>query len=508
MTGKVFLVGAGPGDPDLITIKGKECIKKSDVIIYDYLASSELLKFANKTAEKIYVGKKSGHHTVGQKAINKLIVKKAQSGLIVTRLKGGDPFIFGRGGEEAEVLINAGIPYEIVPGVTSAIAAPAYAGIPLTHRKCTSTLAFVTGHEDPEKKESRINWEALANGIGTIVFLMGVKNLNKIAEKLMEHGMKSDTPVALVRWGSTPAQFTVTGTLDNIVEKARISGIKPPAVIVVGHVVKYRKTMKWFENRPLMGKKIVVTRAREQASELVKGLSELGAECIEYPLIKIVPIENNPLLDQSINNLSSYDWLIFTSVNSVSIFFKALLSKNGQDARSLSKIKTAAIGPATQNKMFEFGLKSDIVPETYRAESVIEAFSNIDLKNKKILLPRAKKARSVLPEELTNMGAIIDDIHIYSTEADNENSDLLLSRLREKCVDMVTFTSSSTVKNFYSIIQREKIDKLMDNVVVACIGPVTAETAKKFGFKVDIVSETFTISGLCDSILNYYNTLY
>jgi len=506
MNGKVFLVGAGPGDPGLITIKGKECIKNADVIIYDYLASSELLKFANKNAETIYVGKKSGHHTLGQEKINELIIEKAQSGLVVTRLKGGDPFIFGRGGEEAEELINAKIAYEVVPGVTSAIAAPAYAGIPLTHRKFTSTLAFVTGHEDPEKNESRINWESLAKGIGTIVFLMGIKNLHKIVEQLVKHGMKADTPVALIRWGSTPIQSTVTGTLDNIVKKVRTSGIKPPAVIVVGHVVRFRKTMKWFENRPLMGKKIVVTRARKQSSDLVKALSDLGAQCMEHPLIKIIPIEDNSKLDQSIENLSSYDWLIFTSVNGVSIFFETLLGKQGRDIRYLNNIKTAAIGPATQKKMYDFGLKSDIVPETYRAESVVEAFLNEDIKNKKILLPRAKKARSVLPEKLTGMGALVDDIAVYSTESDGENADLLLSRLKDKRVDLVTFTSSSTVKNFYSIIPADEIDLLMEGVVVACIGPITAKTAEQLGFKVDVIPEIFTISGLCNAIVNYYKT--
>jgi uroporphyrinogen III methyltransferase/synthase len=505
MNGKVFLVGAGPGDPALITIKGKECIEKADVIIYDYLASPELLKFAGKNAEKIFVGKQSGCHTVTQEKINELIVKKAQTGLIVTRLKGGDPFIFGRGGEEAEALIDANIAYEIVPGVTSAIAAPAYAGIPLTHRKFTSTLAFVTGHEDPEKNESGIDWESLAKGIGTIVFLMGVKNLHKIVEKLVKYGRKADTPVAIIRWGSTPIQFTISGTLENIVEKAKTSGIKPPAVIVVGQVVTFREKMKWFENRPLMGKHILVTRSREQSGELVKLLSGLGAACLECPLIKVVPIEENPPLDQCIEILSSYDWIIFTSVNGVDFFFEALFSKQGKDVRSLNHLKTAAIGPATQKRMFDFGVKSDMVPKTYTAESIAEAFLGENIKGKKILLPRAKQARAVIPEELTNMGACVDDVAVYCTEPDEENADLLLSRLRDKRVDMVTFTSSSTVKNFYSIIHVHDIDLLMNGVVVACIGPVTAETAIKLGFNVDIISEESTIHGLCDAIVTYYN---
>jgi len=327
MKGKAYLVGAGPGDPGLITVKGLECIKKADVLIYDFLASSILLKYASENAEIIYVGKKGSHHTFSQDYINALIIEKTKGGKTVTRLKGGDPFIFGRGGEEAEVLIRAGIPFEIVPGVTSAIAVPAYAGIPLTHRKFTSTLAFVTGHEDPTKEKSNIDWESLAKGIGTIVFLMGVKNLSRIADRLMSHDMDPDTQVALVRWGTTAKQMTVTGTLENIAERVKAAGLKAPAIIIVGHVVKFRETMKWFEDRPLMGRHIVVTRARDQASELVKRLFNLGAECIECPTIKTVPPENTTPLDTAIDHLSSYEWLIFTSVNGVNFFFNRLFEK-------------------------------------------------------------------------------------------------------------------------------------------------------------------------------------
>ena len=327
MKSKVYLVGAGPGDPGLITVKGLECIKKADVIIYDYLASPVLAKHAKEDAEIIYVGKKVGDHTFSQEMINNLIVEKAKNGLTVTRLKGGDPFIFGRGGEEAEALIEAGISFEIVPGVTSAIAAPAYAGIPLTHRKHTSTLAFVTGHEDPTKKESRIDWAALVKGIGTIVFLMGVKNIHHITKKLIVHGMNPDTPVALVRWGTTPRQLTVSGTLTNIEKRVKAAGLTAPAIIVVGHVVTLRKTMKWFENRPLLGRRIVITRAREQASELVDRLLDLGAECIECPTIKISPPDDLKPLDRVIETLLSYDWLIFSRVNAVNFFFDRLFVK-------------------------------------------------------------------------------------------------------------------------------------------------------------------------------------
>ena len=504
MKGKVYLVGAGPGDPGLITVKGLECIKRADVLIYDYLASPVLLNYASKNTEIIYVGKKGGDHTLSQDGINSLIAEKANKGFIVTRLKGGDPFIFGRGAEEAEVLIEEGIPFEVVPGVTSAIAAPAYAGIPLTHRKFTATVAFVTGHEDPTKEESNIDWSALAKGIGTIVFLMGVKNLPKITSQLINYGMPSDTPVALVRWGTTPRQFSVAGTLENINERVKSIGLKPPAIIVVGNVVKLRKKMNWFENRPLMGKKIVVTRAREQASDLVKQLSDLGAECLECPTIKVVPPDDWKPLDAAIENISSYDWLVFTSVNGVNYFFERLFAKS-KDARVLGKLNTAVIGPATERRLFDFGLKSDIVPKSYRAESIIEAFGNEDVNGKKILLPRAKEARPILPVELTKMGAAVDEITSYYTKEVTDSAELLLKRLKENTIDLITFTSSSTVKNFKAILPDNIFETQMKDITIACIGPITADTAKNLGFEVHIVANSFTIPGLCEAILDYYN---
>ena len=504
MNGKVYLVGAGPGDPELITLKGLECIKNADVIIYDYLASPSLLKHAREHAEIIYVGKKGGDHTLSQDRINALIAEKAQKGFTVTRLKGGDPFIFGRGGEEAEVLIDARIPFEIIPGVTSAIAAPAYAGIPLTHRKFTSTIAFVTGHEDPAKAESNIDWAALAKGIGTLVFLMGVKNLPHITDRLMHHGMSPDTPVALVRWGTTPKQTTVSGKLDTIVERTKAAGLKPPAIIVVGHVVKLREKMRWFETRPLMGQCIVVTRAREQASDLVKRLSDLGAECLECPTIKVSPPQDVKPLDRAMENLSSYDWLIFTSVNGVNFFFERLFQKN-KDVRALKDIHTAVIGPATEKRLFDFGLKSDIVPESYRAESVVKAFAGKDVTGRKILLPRAKEARPVLPLELKKMGAVVDEVTAYCTHAVKDNTDVLSARLKERSIDMITFTSSSTVKNFRALFPNEDLKDLMRGVIIASIGPVTADTARDLGFDVHIIAESYTIPGLCQAILTHFS---
>ena len=503
MKAKVYLVGAGPGDPGLITVKGRACIQNADVIIYDYLASPALLKYARKSAELIYVGKKGGDHTLSQDEINTLIVQKAKSGGIVCRLKGGDPYIFGRGGEEAEVLFKAGIAFEIVPGITSAIAAAAYAGIPLTHRKLASTIAFVTGHEDPAKEETGINWASLATGIGTLVFFMGVKNLPNITKSLIDQGKPPDTPVALIRWGTTPRQQTVSGTLGTIVEKARAAALKPPAIIVVGDVVNLRQSLKWFEGRALLGKRIVVTRARQQASDLVRLLSDHGAECLEYPTIKIVTPRDPQPLKKAVESLSEYDWIIFTSVNGVIYFFDQLFA-TGKDVRALGRMQTAAIGPATARQLFEYGLTSDIVPETYRAESVVEAFGKVNLKGKKILLPRAKEARPILPEELKKMGATVDEITAYETLKEAENRDDLVQNLKDNSIDLITFTSSSTVRNFKALLPAEKFTKLIKGVTIASIGPITSDTAKKLGFDVHITAEDYTIPGLVEAILQYY----
>jgi uroporphyrinogen III methyltransferase/synthase len=503
MKAKVYLVGAGPGDPGLITVKGRKCIQQADVIIYDYLASPALLNDARESAQLIYVGKKGGDHTLSQDEINSLIVEKARSGGIVCRLKGGDPFIFGRGGEEAEVLFKAGLPFEIVPGVTSAIAAAAYAGIPLTHRKLASTLAFITGHEDPEKEETGINWSSLASGIGTLVFFMGVKNLPHITRNLIDHGKPANTPVALIQWGTTSSQKTVTGTLESIVEKARSAGIKAPAIIVVGDVVHLRKKLKWFETRPLLGKRIVVTRARQQASDLVGLLSDLGAACLEYPTIKIMPSADARPLKNAAEKLNVYDWVVFTSVNGVIYFFEQLFAA-GKDVRALGHLKTAAIGPATAEKLREFGLISDIVPKTYRAESLVEAFKAEQLTGKKILLPRAKEARPILMKELKRMGAEVEEVPAYETLKVTENIDDLVQQLENRQIDLITFTSSSTVKNFKALLPAEKFTKLIQGVTIASIGPITSDTATALGFDVRITADSFTITGLVEAILHYY----
>ena len=500
---KVYLVGAGPGDPGLITVKGKECIEAADVIIYDYLAAPSLLNHAHEKAEIIYVGKQAGDHTLSQDEINTLIVEKSKSGATVCRLKGGDPFIFGRGGEEAEVLVAKGIPFEVVPGVTSAVAAAAYAGIPLTHRKLAATLAFVTGHEDPHKAESSIDWESLGRGIGTLVFFMGVKNLSDISQRLIANGKLPDTPVALIRWGTTPGQQTITGTLDNIANRVKKAGLKAPAIIVVGEVVRLREHLKWFESRPLLGKRIVVTRAREQASDLVKQLMDLGAECLQYPTIRVIPTDDISPLDQAINRLSTYDWIVFTSVNGVKFFFERLFNLE-LDVRVLNHLKTAAIGPVTATRLRSFGLNSDIIPKNYRAEAVIDAFRKETLRAKKVLLPRAAEARPVLPVELRKMGAEVDEITTYRTEKVLDNAEQLIDDLAEKRIDLVTFTSSSTVRNFKGLLPPEKFKELVDGVTIASIGPITTDTAVELGFVVDITAQTYTIPGLCQAITKYF----
>jgi len=503
--GKVSLVGSGPGDPGLLTLRAKACIEKADVVIYDYLANAVFLGYAREEAERIYVGKEGGRHTMGQNEINHLIVEKARQGLKVVRLKGGDPFIFGRGGEEAQELVKAGIPFEVVPGVTSAIAVPAYAGIPLTHRDFTATVAFVTGHEDPAKETSNIAWDKIATGIGTLVFLMGVGNLSKIAASLVEHGRPPETPVAVIRAGTGPEQRTVTGTLGNIAEVAQKEKIRPPAIIVVGDVVGLRNDLNWFEQRPLFGKRIVVTRAREQASDFVALLSELGAECVEFPTIEVIPPPSWKEIDRAIRNLETYQWLVFTSVNGVKHFFDRL-EHSGQDARTLKGIRVAAIGPKTADAIRSKGVNPDLVPQEYRAEAVVEAFVKQGVQGLKILLPRAADAREVLPQELEKMGATVEVVEAYRTVKPEGRKSEIKAMLEKGDIHMVTFTSSSTVSNFMDMFQAENDQLLtwMKTVTVACIGPVTAKTAEERGLSVHVTPSAYTIEALTQAIVDYF----
>lgn len=498
--GIVYLVGAGPGHPKLITVKGLRCLHRADTVIYDRLVNPRLLREVREGAELIYVGKAAGQPSVPQEAINALLIEKAREGKMVVRLKGGDPFLFGRGGEEAEALAEAGVPFEIVPGVTSAIAAPAYAGIPVTHRDYTSTFAVVTGHEDPTKEDSDIDW-ARISGIGTLVFLMGVGNLPLIVEQLIKHGRSPQTPVALVRWGTEPRQETVLGTLADIVEKVQTAKLKPPAVIVVGEVASLREKLRWFDRldrRPLFGRRVLVTRSREQASVLSDRLMELGAEPIEFPLIQIISPEDYSPLDEAIRRLSRYDWIIFTSVNGVRAFV-ARLKAQGKDIRALGGLKICAIGPATAAELSRYCLNVDYVPDKYVAEAIVEGMG--DVAGQRILLPRADVAREVLAVELAKAGAEVDEVVAYRTvlgdSPDADVKDMLLSGE----IDIVTFTSSSTVRNFVAMMRHGDLTEILEGVTVACIGPITARTARELGIKVDVVAEEYTIEGLIKAIV-------
>ncbi|MHC4183974.1 MAG: uroporphyrinogen-III C-methyltransferase [Planctomycetota bacterium] len=495
----VYLVGAGPGDPGLITVKGENCIKKADVLVYDYLVNVSLLKEAKDNAEIIYVGKQGSKHTMEQEDINRLLVDKAKENKIVTRLKGGDPYVFGRGGEEALVLKENNILFEVVPGITAAIATPAYAGIPVTHRTCTSTFGLITGHEDPTKDQSEIDWGKISTGLGTLTFYMGIKNLPNIVGQLIKHGRSKDTPVAVIRWGTTPVQQTVTGTLSNIVEKAK--NIKPPAITIVGEVVKLRDQLNWFETRPLFGKTVIVTRSRDQASEFSEQLIDLGANVLEFPTISITDPDDFAPLDKGIKGLESTDWIIFTSVNGVDSFFHRLFDLGG-DIRDLKGVKICSIGPATTERIKEFHIKVDCQPPKYVAESVVEEFKKIEnLKGKQILMPRADIARSYLPEELQKMGAEVADVIAYKTVVASNGDAAILENLKDGKVDIVTFTSSSTVRNFVKIVGEDNLASFKEKVKFASIGPITTKTAEEMDIEVSIKADEYTIPGLTKAIV-------
>ena len=496
--GKVYLIGAGPGDPELLTLKGKRCLEEADVVVGDYLADQRILRFARPQAEYIYVGKKAGCHTMKQHDISLLLAKLGKEGKVVARLKGGDPFVFGRGGEEIEVLREKGVDFEEVPGITSAIAAPAYAGIPVTHRGVAASFAVITGHEDPTKDQSSIHWDKLAGGVDTLIFLMGVGHTAMIASQLMKHGRSSDTPAAFVRWGTRPYQETYTTTLGCAAEDVKKFGIKPPAVFVVGEVVNLREEMGWLDNHPLFGKRIVVTRSRTQASHLVDALNNRGAYCMEIPTIAIEkPSDNYEAMDRAIENISSYHWLLFTSQNGVDYFFRRLYSK-GKDTRALGHLKIGAIGPATARELCRFGINADAVPETYKAENLLAILKEQLSGHEKILIPRAKVARSVLPEGLRQLGCQVDVVEAYCTKSDEENRTKLVEILENRKADMITFTSSSTVHNLMN--QLGGRTELLEGVTLACIGPITADTCRKYHLEPSIISEVFTIDGLVNAI--------
>ena len=498
--GFVYLIGAGPGDPGLFTIKGMKTLAKADVVVYDRLIGQEILDYARKDAELIYVGKASSDHAMPQDEINRLLVEKAQEGKIVARLKGGDPFVFGRGGEEALYIHEHGLGFEIVPGITSAVAVPAYAGIPVTHRDATSSFAVITGHEKPGKAVSSIQWDKIATGIGTLIFLMGVENLEFIVTNLVNAGRSQDTPVALIRRGTFPDQAVLSGTLANIVALVQQADFKPPAIIIVGETVNLRSELKWRENSPLWGAKILVTRARAQASELVERIRDQGGEALEFPSIEIVKeTDLNPLY-AAFQAISDYGWIIFTSVNTVDIFFEEL-GRMGIDIRQLQGIKICAIGPATAAQLMKLGLLVDLMPEEYRAEGIIMELKTLVKPGQRVLLPRARGAREILPQSLLEMGALVNEVIVYQAAPASHVNPNHLQEIRDGEVDYITFTSSSTVSNFVNIVGSQYVNTFNNRVKVACIGPITARTAEEHGFTVDIMPDQYTIEALLEAIV-------
>ncbi len=499
-SGIVYLVGAGPGDPGLLTLRAKECIELADVLVYDYLSNAEFLRMAKPDCERIYAGKKAKDHTLTQDQINALIVAKAKEGKIVTRLKGGDPVLFGRGAEEAAELAAAGIHYEIVPGVSSALAGPIYAGIPVTHRAHASQLTIFTGHEDPTKPESSLDYEHLAKTPGTRVMLMGVERMMVITGELIKHGADPKTPVALVRWATRGNQQTLTGTLSDIADKVKATGFQAPAVCVIGDVVTERSKLNWFEDRPLFGKRIVVTRTRHQAGGLTKQLSLLGADVIELPTIKIVEPKNLLEFGELVQDCYTYDWIIFSSPNGVDAFFK-MFYKLYSDARSIGGAKIACIGPGTAEKVKQYHLAVDLMPDKFVAEGLVAKFKKEEsIEHLKMLWVRAEDAREVIAEGLTKMGAIVDEALAYRNVPERDDNQSAITRMTEEGADVITFTSSSTVDCFFALGL-----ELPKGVKIASIGPITSDTLKKRGLKIDIEAKEHSIPGLVKAIEKHFS---
>jgi len=481
----VYLVGAGPGDPGLLTVRGAELLRRAHVVVYDRLASPALLALAPPAAERVTAGKAPGQVDLTQEQINEVLVDRGRTAVCVVRLKGGDPFVFGRGGEEAEALVAAGIPFEVVPGITSAIGAAAYAGVPVTHRGVSTHFTVVTGHEDPAKDRTDVDWEALARAGGTLVILMGAGRIGVIAQRLIDGGRTPDTPVAAVRNGTRADQRTVRATLATIAD----AGVKAPSAIVVGDVAAL--DLAWFETRPLFGRSVVVTRAREQASELRSRLEELGAEVIELPAIEITPV------DFTVPALDAYEWLVFTSANGVLAFFDRGLAPAGLDARALAGVRVAAIGPGTARELAARGIRVDLVPPRFVAESLLDAFPAPATSTPRVLLARAEQARDVLPDGLVTRGYAVDVLPVYRTVPATPD-EAAIARVRTGAVDAVTFTSSSTVDNFCAAL-----DRLPDpQPLVVSIGPVTSKTAGERGLRVDAEAADHTINGLVATLLS------
>jgi uroporphyrinogen III methyltransferase/synthase len=497
--GIVYLVGAGPGDPGLLTVRGRELLGSCDDIVYDALVSEELLasELGDREVGRHFVGKRGGDTaSARQQEIEALLIGLARDGRRVVRLKGGDPFVFGRGGEEAQALAQAGIPFEIVPGVTAGIAAPAYAGIPVTHRGAATAVTLVTGHEDPEKGELGTDWGALARTSATLVLYMGVRTLADIVGELLAGGRAPDTPAAVIERATYPGQRVVSGTLATIADLTREAGVAAPAITIVGDVVRLRDEIEWFERRPLAGQRIVVTRARAQASSLSARLRELGADVIEMPAIRLESLDPTPL-HAALDNVRAYDWLMFTSQNAVELAWRAMRAR-ALDARSLGHMRIAAIGRATADALLHRGLAADVVPERFVAESLVEALERrTDVKGRRVLLPRAAEARDVLPEGLRALGAQVDVIPIYRTVLDGDGAARVAGRLRAGEIDLVTLSSSSTARFFVDAVGAEAAR----GAPAASIGPVTSAAARALGLRVTVESDQSTIAGLVEAIV-------
>ncbi len=502
MAGKVFLIGGGPGDPGLITLKAIECLRKSNVVIYDYLVNEQLIDFVPPDAERIYVGKKCDEHTFSQEEINELLVLKAKEGKIISRLKGGDPFLFGRGGEEAETLAESGISFEIIPGISSAIAAPAYAGIPVTHRGLASSVHIITGHEQENSSAVNIDYSILAKLKGTLVFLMAMGNLQNIVSGLLINDKDPNTPVAVIRWGTCKDQEILISTLNKVIDDVTEKKFNPPCVVVIGEVVNLRKKILWFEKKPLFKKRIAVTRPENQGAEFIEVLENLGAEVYNCPTIRISPIESRSMIDKEINSLDKYNWIIFTSVNAVRIFMERIFEL-GKDSRSLGKIKICTIGSKTGDSLIEYGIIPDLIPDEFTQEGILKEIKFN--KNEKVLLPRAASARDLLPLKLEEMGAVVEVIPLYETIADYTGVKKLRDLLEKNMLDAVTFTSSSTVLSFTQSLDETTRLKLFKDVIVASIGTITSKTLRNQGIKVDIEAKEYTAKGLAKAILEFYN---
>jgi uroporphyrinogen III methyltransferase / synthase len=499
-SGIVYLVGAGPGDPELLTLKGKRLLQAAEVVVFDRLVDVRTLALARPDAEMIDVGKVPGDPKNRQEDITAILIAKAKEGKNVVRLKGGDPYVFGRGGEEALGLVGEGLRFQEVPAPSSGIVAPAYAGIPVTHRGLATSVTFVTGNEDPTKAQSTVNWDAVANTGGTVVVYMGRDNLHRITNRFIEAGRSPDTPAALVRWGSEPAQRTLTGTLYDIAARADDAELPPPVVLVIGDVVKLQPSLNWFENLPLFGKRVLVTRTRQQAGVLSASLTALGALPIEVPTIEVEPLAP-AALDRAIDDMATYDWTVFTSANAAEIFFDRL-PELGLDARVLGKIKVAAIGPATAAEVKRRGVIADAVPPSYVGEALGSALAGHDLSGKRVLLPRAEAGRDAIVTGLTALGATVDDVPIYRTVTPANAAELLEKGLADG-IDIATFTSSSTVTNLMDLVGDRK---RLRGVTIACIGPITGETAGEHGLSVDIVASEFTVEGLVDALVAHFGS--